>query len=97
MSTGWVITGRSFASVITCGPAPGIANVIESRAAVPFAALIALRSDPAPLLLVLLTANVAACAGAAMPSAMSEAPRAPRGLRGSMGRETRGRRRRLEA
>ena len=72
--------GRSVASEIVCGLPPGMSNRIWSLAAVRFAALIWLRSDPPPLLLVVLTVNVAACAGAAeaaIPSAKIPAPRVP--------------------
>src|SRR3954471_1597228 len=57
-----------------------MANLIVSATPVPFAALMALRSEPAPLSFVLLTANCAACADAAdaaTPAASIPAPSAP--------------------
>src|SRR3954451_11459218 len=63
--------------VIVCTPAAGIAKTMRSAAAVPLAARIALRSEPAPALLVLLTVNVAAWAEPAAASAKMPAPTAP--------------------
>src|SRR4051812_46652054 len=54
-----------------------MANRMVSGTAVPLAAVMALRSEPAPALLALLTVNVAACAEPAAPSAKRPAPSAP--------------------
>ncbi len=58
MVTASVIVGSGVAGVMVCAPAPGIAKLIRSSPARPFASRMAWRSDPAPLSLVLVTTNV---------------------------------------
>ena len=60
MTTASVMSGSGEASVIVCAPPRPIAKLIESRPAVEFALVIAVRSDPAPASAVVLTVKIAA-------------------------------------
>src|SRR3954468_7326151 len=60
--SGAVIGGRLDASAIVFTPFPTMLNVITSAPAVALASMIAWRSDPAPVSLVVVTAKVAAAA-----------------------------------
>ena len=56
MTTGWLITGNADNSVIVCTPPPGMSNTIVSRSPLSaFESMIAWRSEPGPLSLVLVT------------------------------------------
>src|SRR5688500_20207382 len=57
MVTWSVTTGRFDVSAMTCGPGPGMLNVIVSRPRRALALPIAWRSEPGPLSLVVVTAN----------------------------------------
>src|SRR5437773_6288123 len=58
MVTGSVIVGRKNASIIVCTPAPGMLKTIVSAPGLALASRIACLSDPAPMVLVLVTVKV---------------------------------------
>src|SRR5258706_8904381 len=64
------MVGRLLAGEMVCSPAPGMAKVMVSVPALPLASRMAWRSEPAPRSSVFVTGNVAACAPAALRTAM---------------------------
>src|SRR3989442_1046307 len=62
MVTGSVMYGSDESGVMVCTPVPEMLNAMRSVPAVPLALVMAQRSEPSPLSLVLVTVNVAAVA-----------------------------------